>query len=538
MSAADAKNNLLDVFLDDYFAECDEHLVNVQRNLLALESYVNQPQVDRKLLDELFRSFHTLKGLSGMVSLQEAEQLAHQMESYLKTLRDQKSRLSSAGLDGLIHGTKVLEEVIKAYQAHHPLSDVQTVLLQLNGAFSLQPALASSVDNEATKTDGINLADSEKPQKIQTPTTRVQRWQFEFSPSTALVERDVNVNTIRERLKAIGEILQAEPKITGTGGVIFRFIVDSEADETAFAGWERDGLVYQKLETTETVAATAEIAEIAAAGTKTVGQAIAAIEDSPCVKNDGLDELPLPPLASSPVPVSFASDVTLPTGVVRVELSKLNDLMCMVGELVITRSRLEDQLSHLTAVSAVQKRSLQEVNQTLERQLRELREGVMRVRLVPIGEIFTRMQFVVRDLARESQKQIRLELEGQETEIDKFVVERMMDPLLHLVRNAVSHALESAAERSARGKATEGKIWLRASTAGETVVIEVEDDGRGIDAAQIAQHARSLGIWTGDRLPDVATLLDILCAPGFSTREEADRVSGRGVGMAIVKNTI
>jgi two-component system chemotaxis sensor kinase CheA len=160
------------------------------------------------------------------------------------------------------------------------------------------------------------------------------------------------------------------------------------------------------------------------------------------------------------------------------------------------------------------------------------------MRLVPIREIFERMPFVVRDLARETDKKIKLELSGQETEIDKYIVERMMDPLLHLVRNSVSHGIETAAERIARGKSPEGKIILRASTVGEMVFIEIEDDGRGIDPQQVAKRARAAGIpFTEAALGD-AELLEIICSPGFSTKEEADRASGRGIGMAVVKDSV
>ena len=135
------------------------------------------------------------------------------------------------------------------------------------------------------------------------------------------------------------------------------------------------------------------------------------------------------------------------------DIERLDELMRMVGELVISRSRLQEGLQKLGAkVRHGEVRALHEINQAMERQLRDLREGLMRVRLVPIGEIFTRMQFVVRDLVREQEKQAVLELTGESTEIDKYLVERMLDPLLHLVRNSVSHGLESPAERSAAGK--------------------------------------------------------------------------------------
>ena len=166
----------------------------------------------------------------------------------------------------------------------------------------------------------------------------------------------------------------------------------------------------------------------------------------------------------------------------RVDLDRLDELMRIIGELVISRTRLEEQLTEVKRVTPPALwRSLQETSLSMGRQLRDLRESVMRVRMVQIGEIFERMTFVVRDLARESGKKIIVQLSGGETEIDKFLVERMMDPLMHLVRNAVSHGLETVAEREAQGKRSEGLLSLSAMTAGERIVIKIADDGRGID---------------------------------------------------------
>jgi two-component system chemotaxis sensor kinase CheA len=234
-----------------------------------------------------------------------------------------------------------------------------------------------------------------------------------------------------------------------------------------------------------------------------------------------------------------AASLLAPSNVVRVDLARLDELMRLIGELVTSRARLDESLKQLKrSVAPVEWRGLQETSQAMARQLRDLREGVMRVRMVQVGEIFERMKFVVRDLSRESGKEIKLELRGQETEIDKFLVERMTDPLLHLVRNAVSHGLETVGERVARGKSPEGTITLRAATAGENVLIEIADDGRGIDEELIAERARALGLIAEDVRPDEALLLKLICAPGFSTRDEADRVSGRGVGMDVVCSTV
>ena len=207
-----------------------------------------------------------------------------------------------------------------------------------------------------------------------------------------------------------------------------------------------------------------------------------------------------------------------PSHVVRVELNKLDELMRITGEMVIHRSRFEEQLTHSARDStALDAESLQEVNNALARSLRELRQAILRVRLVPVAEIFARMPFVVRDLARDTKKQVRMSLEGQQTQLDKYLVERLKDPLLHLVRNAFSHGVETPQERVAAGKPAEASILLAASTVGDSVLIQVRDDGRGIDSKVVARRASVLGLEVPSPL-DNSSLLKILCSPGFSTR--------------------
>lgn len=566
MSSTKDNNDLFADFLDDYFAECEEHLTVVRRNLLALEPFVQQPSIEGTLLEELFRSFHSIKGLSGMVGVKEAEQVAHEMESYLRLLREKQVLLASEGLDALISGTKMLDLVITTHRQQNPLPDVTAVITQLTAVLPNDSSPENSQEVKERGREEALLAEKEEqqeqqaenfsstspapkntppdlpPPKLKPEASRslaaalqngAQAWCFAFIPEAALAQRGVNVNNIRQRLQSIGEIVHAEPQVTGTGDIAFNFVVASNADADTFAPWSEDGLTW-----------TLYVEEgVGSQESEVVGAALTEISAFPpttpinlpvqhsAVTTQEPAHLPLSPtpLTSAPASSNF----------VRVDLARLDELMQMVGELVITRARLGDNLKALKdLLSEPQLRTLRETNLALERQLRDLREGVMRVRLVPIGEIFARMQFVIRDIARESQKQIALELSGQSTEIDKFVVERMMDPLLHLVRNSVSHGLESEAERVAQGKSPEGKIILRAATAGEMVVIEIEDDGRGVDLEKVAKRAREQGLIAADVTPDMATILDILCSSGFSTREQADLTSGRGVGMAVVKNTV
>jgi two-component system chemotaxis sensor kinase CheA len=468
----DNRGEFFDQFLDDYYAECDEHLVSIRRALVTLEDEVDAGTVDRALLDSLFRSFHTLKGISGMVGLAAAEQLAHHLESYLRELREGTLALSLPGFEALVAGVSLLENVIDARRNDQPIPSIDEVVERL------QTASANSTSSESS-TPASQKGES-----------RAVRWLVEFTPTAELAERGVNVNSVRSRLQELGQLVQSKPVVKGAGEIAFEFIVVTDACQTAFVSFESDGLTFKP----------------------------APVEPAPQPR----DTQPVPTIA--------------PASVVRVDLDRLDDLMRIIGELAISRTRLEDQLTELKRMMpAAAWRSLQETNQSMGRQLRDLRESVMRVRMVQIGEIFERMMFVVRDLARESGKKIIVQLSGGETEIDKFLVERMMDPLLHLVRNAVSHGIETVAEREAQGKRSEGVLSLSAATVGERIVIKIADDGRGIDRSLVQQRAIARGISHGNSDIDDEALLDLICTPGFSTRDEADRESGRGVGMDVVK---
>jgi len=464
-------------FMDDYFAECDEHLATIRRLLLDLETSVGADRpVSPSVLEELFRSFHSIKGISGMVELRAAEMLAHHMESYLRVLRERDSRLTATGIDALVAGVDALERTIAAHRHGQAAPAIERVVAQLEGVV---PA-ATAGSGGAAK-----------------PASDRASWRVTFAPTAALLARGINVDSVRTRLREAGQIVSAAPKIAG-GTVAFEFYVAGEIDEATIARWRADDIAVEPV-TEEALPADA-------------------------------------------VPEADGADATgrlAPSHVVRVDLTRLDELMRIIGDLVISRARLEDALAAVERrVPPVEWRAVQEHNQTIERQLRDLREGLMRVRLVPVGEIFRRMPFVVRDLARTYDKRVSLQIRGQETEIDKFLIERMMDPILHLVRNAVSHGIETPSERAAAGKPEGATLSLAAASVGDTVVLEVADDGRGVDAVAVAARARAMGIDVPDGVLDAHTLLDLICAPGFSTREETDRASGRGVGLAVVKTTI
>ena len=482
----------LSAFLDDYFAECDEHLTGVRRLLLDLEASVGRV-APRAALDELFRHFHLLKGISGMVELRPAEDLAHRMEEYLRSLRVRESVLTSEGLSAFFDGAQLLEQIVGARRSGGSVPAVEA------GVAVWGRRLATTMDRVAS------LADPAEPEVRVPAVTASPRWRLTFIPSQELVARGVRVDTIRKRLASIGEIVQATPHVIGEGTIAFEFVVATWTGEEAFGAWRDDGVTAERLP-----------------------------EEPPAIEPDDVGST----ASLKPAGIDSWSGGVAPSHFVRVDLARLDELMRGVGDLVISRARLNEALTRVEShIPSGAWRAVQENAVLIDRQLRTLREGIMRVRLVQVGEIFRRMPFVVRDLARETGKKVQLELRGQSAEIDKFLIERMMDPVLHLVRNAVSHGIETVEERIAAGKRPEATITLAASTAGETVTLEIADDGRGIDREAIAARAAALGL---PRPPssDADALLSLICAPGFSTREQTDRASGRGVGMAVVKTVV
>ncbi|MCP4701399.1 MAG: chemotaxis protein CheA [Gammaproteobacteria bacterium] len=469
---------------DDLYAECDGLLESARGNLLALEAgCVGKEHVDQALLNALFRCFHTLKGLAGMAKMHKAELLVHQLENYLRTLRQGRVTLSKPGMEALTTGVDALEEVIAAYRAQGSIPDIASITELLNAAAESAPFSQDGTDD------------------IQ------QTWRFEFTPSSELAQRGINVNSVRERLTGIGKLLQANPCMTGDDGLSFEFIVAACADAPDVGGWEADGVCCAPYDAQDSISTDAN-------------KALSATEPENTLEKEE-SEKKSAPLSAAP-------------NTVRVNMAHMDELMRIMGELVTSRAHQENNIIQSKAcLPASQWNALQETNSCLERQLRELREEIMHMRMVPVGKAFERMRFVMHNLAAKIHKQVELEVYGENTELDKLMVEQMMDPLLHLVRNAISHGLEAEEIRIARNKPAAGKITLRAYTSGDAVIIEVEDDGQGIDTKQVMAHALSE---EKEAAPNMNALLDILCKPGFSTQMQADQASGRGVGMDVVKN--
>ena len=465
-----------DEFLQDFYVEADEHLVVLRRVLLVLESSVDAQQpMDDKLYAELLRSLHTLKGLSGMVGFSEVEQLTHALEDWFKRELPKDATPSAEVVARAFEGVGLIATALSARQGGRAAPDLAEFIGQINARRAGSRIEAPSAAGAAGRRIDAALAAGQ---------TVIE---YNFTPTPSLAAAGVTVERVRAALQSIGEILQASPRVQ-SGGVTFRFLVAFPAGMTP-----------------------------------------------PELTIDGVTSSPYASTRAAAQPAGVESAPSM----VRVHLSRLDDLMRHIGELVISRSRLDDALRSVNLDNASDAwAAVQETNTAMERELRALREAVMRVRLVPVGEVFERLKFAARETARESGKIVEIELSGERTEIDKLVVDRMLEPLMHIVRNAVSHGLESPEERVRLGKPPQGTLTLAASAVGDRVRIEVSDDGRGVDRVQVAERARAAGVIATDESIDAQDLLAIISAEGFSTRESADMSSGRGVGMAVVGRTV
>lgn len=373
----------------------------------------------------------------------------------------------------LFAGAKVLEQQIAAYRTGDPAPDSAAIVDRLNAVAPVAAIATTDVP----------------PEQDSTP----RLFCFHFAPSAERAQQGVNVEVVRGRLQSLGDIVSVSPIVMPSGAIAFEFSVLVSGGRSPDESWLAEGITWTEAE------------EVPHATTQSL----------------------------------FEGERRAPrSNLIRVDLARLDELMLVVGELIMSRARLVDGVSALRTDSSNRTYNrIEETTELLERQLRDLRAAVMRLRLVQMGEIFERMKFVVRDVASDTRKQARVVVTGGNTEIDKAVVERMVEPLLHLVRNAVSHGLETAEERIAAGKSADGEIALHADSIGDMILVQVRDDGRGLDFDQIRNVASERG------LPDVdvvteANVLDVLAAPGFSTRKSADLSSGRGVGMEVVRNTV
>ncbi len=525
----------------EFVSEAQEIIETFSRNLLEIEGHVRRgDEADPDLLNASFRAVHTLKGLASLGGDTQIVKLSHELESCLDAIRLGKRSLDHAGLDVLFEAVDVFSRLLAVAadpeaEGAGDAVDIEPLLSRIDQLGSQDVAVSSG------ELDGIDesilgvLTEYEEHRLKEN--LKMGRRIFKVHASFDLLAIDVGIESLKEKMKAYGEVITYLPS------------ADSSSDDRI----ELDILLGSK----------ASIPEISA-GIGDAGVTVTELAGAPATESPGAVEAPTsapgspavsesaPPAvridperelepAAEPEPEPDVSLRSL-SQTVRVDLRRLDTLMNLVGELGLVEANVGGILAGMRATHGMTDavRGLQDQLRAMGRKLTLLQQGILEVRMVPLGQVFDKLARVVRKLSREAGKEVRLDISGAETELDKLIVEELSDPLMHMMRNAIDHGIEPSDERVAAGKQSLGHIELRAFQKGNRVVIEVQDDGRGMDWRKIRDAAMSRGFVSPEDAGDLSPrqAINLIFAPGFSTRSRASELSGRGVGMDVVKTNI
>ncbi len=495
-------------FIAGYLAEADEYLTAAQQRLLELEQSVRRGESNPRAVRELFRAVHTIKGLSAMVGVDPVVDLAHELETYLRAADRAGGFSTPEAVDLLIQGVREVEARVRAVAHQKPVEPApQGMLAALHalGEGVRPPPARPGMEIKLPPELMSRLSASEREQLLRGVSRDLRAVRVDFAPSAARAGEGITIAAARKRIEALAEIVKilpiAVPSPDGErSGVRFALFVLTKADDAAVAE-----AVFAEPGSVEPL-----VVEVAPAAGTGIG-------------------VPASAGAAAGEPLSPEELETDDRSYIRVEVARLDDAMERLSALIVTRFRMVRALSTL-AQRGVDTRELAGILGDAGRQLRDLRGSIMRARMVPVTELLARLPLLVRSLSRTVGKSARVELHTGRAELDKAVADRIFPALVHLVRNAVDHGLELPAERRAQGKPEEGVVLVRCTPRSDNQLeLAISDDGRGVDAAQVAARA-------GAPVPATpAQLLELLCRPGLSTMEAASRVSGRGMGMDIVR---
>jgi two-component system chemotaxis sensor kinase CheA len=513
-----------------FFEEAAEHLARMETLLVEIDPAA--PGTDD--LDAIFRTAHSLKGGGAAFGFDEMTELTHELESMLDRVRKHELGLSGAMIDVLLEAGDMLKLLITRYSGESDAADVPVAAMCARIRDCMAAAQAPSPQPSAMP--------------VTAPAGRVLDVVFTLAAAGAGIDLD-NLQADLARLGTLVDWLQ----VPAAGASTYSFRLTTAAADSGII----EALAFVADPATITIAVATPDTGTHAGGKSPDEAFFAAAMDlltgstdktSGDTGNAGSGAVPTAqqrtaaaaatsiasPAPTAPTARRDPAPGTAESSSIRVGIEKVDQLINLVGELVITQAMLAQQGERLDPVK--HEKLLQGLGQ-LERNTRNLQESVMSVRMMPIAMVFNRFPRVVRDLAARLDKQVELRIEGEGTELDKGLIEKISDPLTHLVRNSLDHGIETPAQRHAAGKPEKGTILLRAFHQGGNIVIEVGDDGAGLNRTKILEKARARGLAVDDGTPD-ADVWQLIFEAGFSTADTVTDVSGRGVGMDVVKRNI
>ncbi len=531
----------LSQFKQTFLEESDEGLDVLESGLLALDSGT----ADDEVIHAVFRAAHSIKGGAGTFSLTEIASFTHVMETLLDEMRDGRRAISKEAINVLLDSVDILRELLDAVR-----DDVPPEMGRVNEVQAKLEAVLNAGNNQAAEAQ--QDAESESEQKEPEP----DGWVIKFHPHEHMLRTGNDTVRMFKELAALGdlenqvdlsslpEFEDIDPELSYLSWTIHlknneqQGPIDKAVIEEIFEWVEDDcdltiePIISQADDTgTSEPLDSLQAAETAVTETVTVADNVAPITG----ESDSQTVLSKEPAAGAQQKPAARKKKVTETGSIRVGTDKIDTLINMVGELVITQSMLS-QMGEDFSMEKIE--DLREGLAQLERNTRELQESVMRIRMLPISFSFQRFPRLVHDLSQKMNKKIELKMLGEQTALDKTVMEKIGDPLVHLVRNSLDHGIEDPQTRLAAGKSETGTITLNAYHQGGFIIIEISDDGAGLPRDKLLNKAIEKGLVTEqDNLPD-EKIYDLIFHPGFSTADQVSDISGRGVGMDVVRKNI
>ena len=535
----------LEIFID----ETKEHLQNLNDLLLVLEK---EPE-DKATINEIFRAAHSLKGMAGTMGYKRMQNLTHNMENVFSEIRNDKMKVTASLVDTLFQCLDALEAYLSNIQetSDEGTEDNEAIIKLLNEFLATEGNIAAQPQTEAqpaqaaapvAQSEGSDdlakykkstLADFEMHAINEARRKGMKAYGFTVYLDPNCILKAARAFLVFKGIEEVGEIIKSDPSTQDIEDEKFEldfsvFVVSNESFDKVL------GVIKNVSEIKNVVGG--ELEEIKDETTTTAQPAAVAAEAHPEKENSAApaktDEKKAAAPAKTGKPVANRS--------VRVDIDKLDTLMNLVSELIIAKNGLVSINNSASENSTVGRQNFNEQIEYLERVTTSLHESVMNVRMVPIETVVNRFPRMIRDLSKKLDKKMELYMTGEETELDRTVIDEIGDPLMHLLRNSADHGLEHADVRAQRGKPEVGTIFLNAYQDGNNVVIEVGDDGNGIDVEKVRNKAIEKGTITPEQAEAMTDkdIIDLLFRPSFSTSEKITDVSGRGVGLDVVKSKI
>ncbi|MFD2613024.1 chemotaxis protein CheW [Paenibacillus gansuensis] len=529
-------NQYLSMFID----ESNDHLQALNENLLQLEG---NPQ-DISIVQNIFRSAHTLKGMSATMGFEDIASLTHEMENVLDLVRNSKLDMDPFIFDTLFKGLDSLESMVQdIIQGGTGTADVTQIVSSLKSIVSPDYAkgtaapVAEISKASPSQAHGIELDEFQYSILKQSIEQGSRVFMLEVSLREDCILKAARAYMVFDVLEQNGEVVKSSPSVQD---------IEQEKFDRSFSVYYISGLEAQELE--QRVGAVSEVDAVRAvvldletlAVLSASAPAVARQEAAAAVEAHSASDKKNVPAAEQPKAAPRTQQAAAAGGgqvggrTIRVDIERLDALMNLFSELLIDRVRLEQLASEL------HKNELTETVEHMSRVSSDLQNIVLKLRMVPVDSVFNRFPRMIRDLAKSLDKKVDLIIEGADTELDRTVIDEIGDPLVHLLRNAVDHGIEPIQDRIDAGKNETGTVHLRAFHSGNSVFIEIEEDGRGINREGVLNSAVKKGIVNPEQAKSMedAEVYGLLFAPGFSTAEKISDISGRGVGLDVVKSKI